>query len=70
MLSRLRYHRSELRFDVAGLVLFGAGNFVYIAASDLIPEIKAEAGPARAALATATFGLGLTLMYLLAVAFA
>lgn len=61
---------ASLRFDVAGLVLFGAGNFVYIAASDLIPEIKAEAGPARAALASATFGLGLALMYLLAIAFA
>lgn len=30
------------QFDVTGLVLFGAGNFIYIAASDLIPEIKAH----------------------------
>jgi zinc and cadmium transporter len=28
------------RFEVAGLVMFAAGNFVYISASDLIPEIK------------------------------
>jgi zinc and cadmium transporter len=26
--------------DVAGLVLFGAGNFIYIAAADLVPEIR------------------------------
>lgn len=36
------------QLDVAGLVLFGAGNFVYIAASDLIPEIKAEPRPLAA----------------------
>lgn len=29
-------------FDVGWLVLFGAGNFIYIAASDLIPEIKSH----------------------------
>lgn len=34
--------------DVAALVAFGAGNFIYIAASDLIPEIKAQ-GRVRAA---------------------
>jgi zinc and cadmium transporter len=28
--------------EIAGLVLFGAGSFIYIAASDLIPEIKAQ----------------------------
>ena len=33
-------YAASRRFDVAGLVLFAAGNFIYIAASDLIPEIK------------------------------
>ncbi len=54
------------RFDVAGFVLFGAGNFIYIAASDLIPEIKAETSRPRAVLHTLAFGVGLALMFLLA----
>jgi zinc and cadmium transporter len=50
------------QLDVAGLVLFGAGNFVYIAASDLIPEIKAEPRPLAALRHFGFFlcGLGLT----------
>lgn len=35
----LAYLMSQ-RFGLSGLVLFGAGNFIYIAASDLVPEIK------------------------------
>lgn len=42
------------QFDVTGLVLFGAGNFIYIAASDLIPEIK---GHNRLLAATGHFSL-------------
>jgi zinc and cadmium transporter len=40
---------------VTPLILFGAGNFIYIAASDLIPEIKSHASPGRAALHFACF---------------
>ena len=54
------------RFEVAGLVLFGAGNFIYIAASDLIPEIKAQTGPRASALHFGCFAAGLALMGLLA----
>lgn len=54
------------RFDVAGLVLFGAGNFIYIAASDLIPEIKAQARLAAAVTHFACFAAGLVLMFSLA----
>jgi len=54
---------------VAGLVLFAAGNFVYIAASDLIPEIKEEKGLGAAALHFACFASGLMMMYALAYAF-
>jgi zinc and cadmium transporter len=57
------------RFHVAGLVLFGAGNFIYVAASDLIPEIKAEAGVGKAALHFACFALGLGLMFAVAYSF-
>lgn len=38
------------RMNVAGLALFGAGNFLYIAASDLIPEIKSKTSGWRAGL--------------------
>jgi zinc and cadmium transporter len=54
------------RFDVAGLVLFGAGNFIYIAASDLIPEIKSQASLRAALLNFILLIVGLTLMFVLA----
>jgi len=57
---------ASLHFDVAGLVLFGAGNFIYIAASDLIPEIKSQVSLPAAALHFSFFVLGLVLMFALA----
>jgi len=60
----LAYFASH-HFDVSGLVLFGAGNFIYIAASDLIPEIKSDTSRLTF-LHFASFGSGLGLMYLLA----
>ncbi len=51
------------RFEVAGLVLFGAGNFIYIAASDLIPEIKSQVSSRSAALHFGYFAAGLMLMF-------
>lgn len=53
--------------EVSGLVLFGAGNFIYIAASDLVPEIKSHQSLGRAAMHFALFVLGLTVTLLLAV---
>lgn len=47
------------------LVLFAAGNFLYIAASDLVPEIKARASPAESGLGFIWFLIGLGLMLLL-----
>lgn len=52
--------------DLRILVLFGAGNFIYIAASDLIPEIKSESSAASNALHFACFAAGTGLMLLLA----
>ncbi|QOR38080.1 ZIP family metal transporter [Billgrantia diversa] len=51
------------RIDVSGLVLFGAGTFIYIAASDLVPEIKAHKrlGDALVHFGCFVFGLALTL---------
>jgi zinc and cadmium transporter len=57
----------SLRLEIAHLVLFGAGNFVYLAASDLIPEIKARrVNPGAAAVLFACFAAGLLLMFALA----
>ena len=52
------------QFRVSGLVLFGAGNFLYIAASDLVPEIKAQRSLRGAAVHFGCFlgGLALTLV--------
>lgn len=64
----LAYFVSQ-RFEVAGLVLFGAGSFIYIAASDLVPEIKANPSLLRAAVHFGCFALGLSLMLALAYCF-
>ena len=47
---------------LAPLVLFAAGNFLYIAASDLVPEIKARLAPQEALLGFAWFAAGLLLL--------
>lgn len=54
------------RFSVAGLVLFGAGNFIYIAASDLVPEIKMHSGLCDAVLGFSLFVIGIGLMLIVA----
>lgn len=47
------------------LLPFAAGNFIYIACSDLIPEIKDKTPPKKAIFHFLVFLLGLALMYLL-----
>lgn len=54
------------RIDVAPLVLFGAGSFIYIVASDLIPEIKHESSLPKGLIHFAIFVAGLALTYLIA----
>jgi zinc and cadmium transporter len=51
---------------VSWLVLFGAGNFIYIAASDLVPEIKSEKSSLRATIHFGAFAAGLVITFLLA----
>jgi zinc and cadmium transporter len=48
--------------EVGWLVMFGAGNFIYIAASDLIPEIKATNRWPHALVHFTAFVVGLALM--------
>jgi zinc and cadmium transporter len=53
---------ASFRLDVSFLVPFAAGNFIYIGASDLIPEVKSHVD-ARANLAHfAAFNIGIGLM--------
>jgi zinc and cadmium transporter len=49
--------------DVAFLVPFAAGNFIYIAASDLVPEIQRHERPGRNVLHFGCFAAGLLLMW-------
>ena len=51
-------YAASFEVDVTPLILFGAGNFIYIAASDLIPEIKSHESPVRAVLLFACFAAG------------
>ena len=50
------------RLDVAFLLPFAAGNFVYIAAADLIPEVKHQESAAKSALHFLALLLGLLLL--------
>lgn len=69
LVGALLAYAASLRFDVAALVLFGAGNFIYIAASDLVPEIRSQSSLRRAFVHFACFTGGVALMVLLAIAF-
>ena len=52
----------SLSFDVALLLPFAAGNYIYIAASDLIPEVKQEESLLRSGIHFASFLVGLTIL--------
>jgi zinc and cadmium transporter len=53
---------------VTFLLPFAAGNFLYIAASDLVPEVQKDHGPARNLAHTLSFVRGIALLYGLRVA--
>jgi zinc and cadmium transporter len=61
-------YAASFRLDVAFLVPFAAGNFIYIGAADLIPEVKAHAEPAANVAHFAAFAVGVLLMLALKVA--
>jgi len=50
------------RIDVAYLLPFAAGNFIYISAADLLPEITSESRTRDELETTAAFLLGLTIL--------
>jgi zinc and cadmium transporter len=59
---------ASLRFDVSWLVPLAAGNFLYIGASDLVPEVNKPNSLAASLLHLLVFSLGLGLLYALAAA--
>jgi zinc transporter ZupT len=52
--------------QVAVLLAFAAGNFLYIALADLVPELTTSPAPHDKAIHTAGFALGLLLLLLVA----
>jgi zinc and cadmium transporter len=51
---------------VAVLLAFAAGNFLYIALADLVPELTTSPAPHDKAIHTLGFALGLLLLLLIA----
>lgn len=58
---------ASFQIDVTFLLPFAAGNFIYIAASDLVPEVNKDHGLPVNILHFAAFAGGLVLLYVLAV---
>lgn len=56
------------RVDVAVLVPFAAGNFVYIAATDLLPELTTSPTGGEKAVLSIGFGVGLLALFAVALA--
>jgi zinc and cadmium transporter len=55
-------YAASFRLDLAFLVPFAAGNFIYIGAADLIPELKAHAELRASLVHFAAFAAGVVLM--------
>ena len=68
-LGGLIAYAASRAFDVAFLLPFAAGNFLYIAAADLIPEVKHEESLSRAAVHLVAFLVGIGLMLVVRLAF-
>lgn len=52
--------------DITVLIPFAAGNFIYIAVADLLPEITTSPAPREKVLHTGTFGAGLVMLLAIA----
>ncbi len=66
LLGGILAYLASFRMDVTFLLPFAAGNFIYIAASDLVPEVNKQRDVARGALHFGCFLLGIGLLYGLA----
>jgi zinc and cadmium transporter len=63
LLGGLLTYAVSFAVDVSYLIPFAAGNFVYIAAADLVPEVNKHPGPIANMLHLLAFLLGAGLMY-------
>jgi zinc and cadmium transporter len=66
LLGGLLAYTLSAAIDVSYLIPFAAGNFVYIAAADLVPELNRHPSAAANAVHTGMFLLGASLMYIAA----
>jgi zinc and cadmium transporter len=62
LLGGLVAYGASYTFDVTFLLPFAAGNFIYIAAADLIPEIKHEDDPTLNVIHFCSFLIGIVLL--------
>jgi zinc and cadmium transporter len=58
-------YAGSARVGLSFLLAFAAGNFLYIAASDLVPEVKHNHGPQDNAVHLVALMSGIALLYLL-----
>jgi zinc and cadmium transporter len=61
---------ASITFDTSFLLPFAAGNFIYIAAADLIPEVKYSENPSLSAMHFLSFSTGLGVMLAIRLFFA
>jgi len=64
LLGGLVAYGLSARLDVSWLIPFAAGNFLYIGASDLVPEVNKHCNPRGNAANVVVFMFGLALMLL------
>lgn len=70
LVGGLLAYAASFQFDVSYLVPFAAGNFIYIGAADLIPELKAHADARANCVHFSAFVMGATLMLAIKLALA
>ena len=65
LLGSLLAYAASFRFDVSFLVPFAAGNFLYIGASDLVPEVNRHREPVTNVILFLSFAAGLALLWVI-----
>ncbi len=68
LLGGLLTYVASFNFDIAFLIPFAAGNFIYIGASDLIPEVKDHEDVRANSINFAAFLIGIALMLIIKLA--
>jgi len=66
LIGALTAYAASFTTNISFLLPFAAGNFIYIAASDLVPELSRAHESGRSLTSFATFALGLLILYVLA----